>query len=193
MTDAEWALIEPHMPTQKVLGRPRKVQLREVVEALLYILRTACPWRLLPRDFPKRSSVQHYFYACQADRPLAGYRETKDATEHRGISTQSGLAISIGKAECRFVRPHRCAAKQSNDPDRRPVQQSRPDRQPVQGHPISVRDAQYRREWTKPAERAVQRDVDLRLHRSDATAGRRMRQQQPISARAALAPPRVRK
>ena len=37
MTDAEWALIEPHMPTQKVLGRPRKVQLREVVEALLYI------------------------------------------------------------------------------------------------------------------------------------------------------------
>ncbi len=65
MTDAEWALIEPHMPTQKVLGRPRKVQLREVVEALLYILRTACPWRLLPRDFPKRSSVQHYFYAWQ--------------------------------------------------------------------------------------------------------------------------------
>ena len=53
------------MPTQKVLQRPRKVQLRGVVEALLYILRTACPWRLLPRYFPKRSSVQHYFYASQ--------------------------------------------------------------------------------------------------------------------------------
>lgn len=46
MTDAEWTLIEPDMPMQKQLGRPRKVQLRKVVEALLYILRTACPWRL---------------------------------------------------------------------------------------------------------------------------------------------------
>jgi len=65
MTDREWALIEPHMPAPKPLGRPRKVLLREVVDALLYILRTACPWRLLPRDFPKRSTVQRYFYAWQ--------------------------------------------------------------------------------------------------------------------------------
>ena len=67
MTDAEWALIEPHMPTQKVLGRPRSVPLRGVVDALLYILRTACPWRLLPRDFPNRSTVQRYFDAWQAE------------------------------------------------------------------------------------------------------------------------------
>ena len=53
MTDTEWALIEPHMPAPKGLGRPRIVPLRGVVDALLYILRTACPWRLLPRDFPK--------------------------------------------------------------------------------------------------------------------------------------------
>ena len=67
MTDAEWALISPHLPGQKALGRPRIVALRGVVEALLYILRTACPWRLLPRDFPKRSTVQRYFYAWQAE------------------------------------------------------------------------------------------------------------------------------
>src|SRR6202030_1648016 len=67
MTDAEWALIEPHMPGQKALGRPRIVRLRGVVDALLYILRTACPWRLLPRDFPKRSTVQRYFYAWQTE------------------------------------------------------------------------------------------------------------------------------
>ena len=65
MTDAEWALIEPHMPAQKALGRPRVVALRGVVEALLYVLRTACPWRLLPGDFPNRSTVQRYFYAGQ--------------------------------------------------------------------------------------------------------------------------------
>lgn len=67
MTDAEWALIEPHLPAAKRLGRPRQVPLREVVAALLYLLRTASPWRLLPRDFPKRSTVQRYFYAWQAE------------------------------------------------------------------------------------------------------------------------------
>jgi transposase len=72
MTDAEWALIEPHLPAAKRLGRPRRVPLRAVVEALLYLLRTASPWRLLPRDFPNRSTVQRYFYAWQA----AGLWET---------------------------------------------------------------------------------------------------------------------
>ena len=66
MTDAEWALIEPHLPAAKRLGRPRRVPLRAVVEALLYLLRTASPWRLLPREFPNRSTVQRYFYAWQA-------------------------------------------------------------------------------------------------------------------------------
>jgi anaerobic selenocysteine-containing dehydrogenase len=50
-------------PPRARLGRPRKVDLRGVVEGLLYILRTACPWRLLPHDFPNRSTVQRYFYA----------------------------------------------------------------------------------------------------------------------------------
>ena len=58
MTDAEWAMVEPLMPAVKRLGRPRKVDLRGVVEGLLYILRTACPWRPLPHDFPNRSTVQ---------------------------------------------------------------------------------------------------------------------------------------
>jgi transposase len=72
MTDAEWALIEPLLPAAKRLGRPRCVALRAVVEALLDLLRTASPWRLLPHDFPNRSTVQRYFYAWQA----AGLWET---------------------------------------------------------------------------------------------------------------------
>ena len=67
MTDAEWATVEPFMPAVKRLGRPRKVDLRGVVEGLLYIPRTACPWRLLAHDFPNRSTVQRYFYAWQTD------------------------------------------------------------------------------------------------------------------------------
>jgi transposase len=61
LTDAEWALLAPHLPAPNRLGRPREVDLREVLNALLYLLRTGCPWRLLPREFPPRSAVFDYF------------------------------------------------------------------------------------------------------------------------------------
>ena len=67
LTDAEWMLIEPHMPPTKAVGRPRTTDLRDVVNALLYILRSGCPWRLLPKEFPPRSTVQRYFYAWRDD------------------------------------------------------------------------------------------------------------------------------
>ena len=52
LTDAEWALIAPHMPAAKRLGRPRETELRAVVDAILYLARTGCQWRMLPKDFP---------------------------------------------------------------------------------------------------------------------------------------------
>ena len=62
VTDAEWALIEPHMPAVKRLGRPRETELRAVLDAILYIARTGCQWRMLPKDFPPFTTVQGYFY-----------------------------------------------------------------------------------------------------------------------------------
>lgn len=62
MTDDEWALIEPHLPPIKRLGRPRTVNLREVVNAILYIAASGCAWRYLPKDFPPFTTVQFYFY-----------------------------------------------------------------------------------------------------------------------------------
>jgi transposase len=67
LTDAEWALIEPFLPPVKRTGRPRTTALREVVNAILYLLRAGCPWRMLPGDFPPRSTVQRYFYAWRDD------------------------------------------------------------------------------------------------------------------------------
>jgi transposase len=67
VSDAEWALIEPHLPAANRLGRPRTTDLREVVNALLYMNRTGCQWRMLPKDFPPRSTVQRYFYAWRED------------------------------------------------------------------------------------------------------------------------------
>src|SRR5215472_17405856 len=63
VTDGEWAVIEPQLPGKRPLGRPREVELRAVVDALLYIARTGCQWRQLPREFPPFTTVQHYFYA----------------------------------------------------------------------------------------------------------------------------------
>ena len=67
MTDREWALIAPFMPPRKMTGRPRTTDMRDVVDAILYMASTGCQWALLPNDFPPRSTVQRYFYDWQAD------------------------------------------------------------------------------------------------------------------------------
>jgi putative transposase len=61
-TDKEWDLLRPLLPKQGRMGRPRKVGLRVVLDAILYILATGCQWRALPKDFPPYSTVQYYFY-----------------------------------------------------------------------------------------------------------------------------------
>jgi putative transposase len=68
LKDEEWDVIAPFMPEPSYLGRPRKVDLREVVNAILYILATGCQWRALPKDFPPRSTVQGYFYRWRDDK-----------------------------------------------------------------------------------------------------------------------------
>ena len=62
LNDAEWALIAPLMPLPNRIGRPRKTDLREVVNALLYMASSGGAWRLLPKDFPPFSTVQKYFW-----------------------------------------------------------------------------------------------------------------------------------
>ena len=61
-TDAEWWLLRALLPAPSRVGRPRKVDLRLVINAILYILATGCQWRALPKEFPPRSTVQYYFY-----------------------------------------------------------------------------------------------------------------------------------
>ena len=59
LSDAEWSCIEPHLPTPKAPGRPRLHTLREVLDAIFYIVRSGCAWRLLPNDLelPARPST----------------------------------------------------------------------------------------------------------------------------------------
>jgi transposase len=66
VTNREWEYIAPFMPSPRRLGRPRKTDMREVMNALLYIASTGCQWRMLPKDFPPCSTVQRYFYEWRA-------------------------------------------------------------------------------------------------------------------------------
>ena len=52
LSDAEWAWLEPHLPAPKASGRPRVYPLREILNAIFYLVRSGCSWRLLPHDFP---------------------------------------------------------------------------------------------------------------------------------------------
>ena len=58
--DAQWKLIEPHIPPAKPGGRPRSADMREVVYGILYVVRSGCAWRLLPHDLPPWSTVYDY-------------------------------------------------------------------------------------------------------------------------------------
>lgn len=62
LTDQEWAVIEGHLAPPARTGRPRKTALREVVNAIHYLLATGCQWRALPKEFPPFTTVQNYYY-----------------------------------------------------------------------------------------------------------------------------------
>jgi transposase len=67
LTDAEWAILEPLLPPRGKLGRPPVWDYRQIVEAILYLLRGGLPWRMLPPGlFPPMTTVQHYFYRWSA-------------------------------------------------------------------------------------------------------------------------------
>ncbi len=95
LTDAEWALIEPLMPVPNRIGRPRKTDLREVVNALLYMASSGGAWRLLPKDFPPFSTVQKYFWRWRDEGLLrainnelvmaAREREGREASPSAGV------------------------------------------------------------------------------------------------------------
>jgi putative transposase len=75
LTDEQWALVEPLIPVYPG-GRPRKTNLRDVLDAIFYILRTGCPGRYLPKDFPPKSTVWGYFDAWRPNGTLDGIHDT---------------------------------------------------------------------------------------------------------------------
>ena len=61
MTDAEWDILKDYIPKANGGGRPRSADMREVLNAIFYVLKTGCQWHMLPREFPAKGTVYHYF------------------------------------------------------------------------------------------------------------------------------------
>jgi transposase len=70
MTDEEWALVAPLIPPAKRGGRRREVNVREIVNAMFYVLWTGCQWKALPKDFPPKSTVHWYLMLWNWDGTL---------------------------------------------------------------------------------------------------------------------------
>ena len=61
LTDAEWVILKPLIPPEKPGGRPRAVDRRAVLNGIFDVLRSGCAWRMIPRDYPPKSTVYVYF------------------------------------------------------------------------------------------------------------------------------------
>ena len=61
LSDAEFACLDPLLPPPRIVGRPRLHPLREVLNAIFYVVRSGCAWRLLPHEFPPWQTAYHYF------------------------------------------------------------------------------------------------------------------------------------
>ncbi len=94
LSDEQWARLEPLLPPAKPGGRPRTVSLRAVLNALLYVLRSGCAWRMLPHDFPPWGTVYTYLRNGRKDgtwerihetlRPQVRQAEGRDPTPSAG-------------------------------------------------------------------------------------------------------------
>ncbi len=67
LSDAEWSYLEPHLPAPNERGRPRVRSYRKILNAIFYLLKTGCQWRMLPREFPPFKTVFHYFRQWRLD------------------------------------------------------------------------------------------------------------------------------
>jgi putative transposase len=108
-TDAQWEIIQALIPPQKGAGRPRKVDLRRIVDAIFYISRSGCQYRMLPLDFPPWETVYYYFRKWQKDGtlerihdPLRELVRAQDRpTERTTASVDSQSTDSAGTQEDR--------------------------------------------------------------------------------------------
>ena len=103
LTDAEWTLIASMIPPAKRGGRPRDVDVREVLNAIFYVLSTGCQWKALPKDLPPKSTAHHYFTLWDWDGTLerihhALYVAAREQAGREASPTAAIIDSQSGKA-----------------------------------------------------------------------------------------------
>ena len=95
LTDAEWALVAPLVPPAKRGGRKRDVDVREIFNAIFYVLWTGCQWKALPKDLPPKSTVHWYFMLWRWDGTLQRVHHALYVAvrEHEGREASPTAAI----------------------------------------------------------------------------------------------------
>lgn len=95
LTNAEWALVEPMIRPAKRGGRRRSVDVREVLNAIFYVLSTGCQWNALPRDLPPKSTVYDYLDLWDWDGTLERIHDALyvEARERAGRKASPSMAI----------------------------------------------------------------------------------------------------
>jgi putative transposase len=94
LSDDQWKLVEPLIPKAKTGGRPRTVDMREVLNGVLYMLRGGCAWRLLPHDFPAWNTVYYYFWLYRRE---GEWERIHDALRDQ-VRKQEGREVSPSAA-----------------------------------------------------------------------------------------------
>jgi putative transposase len=96
LTDAQWTILEPLVPASKQGGRPRTVDMREIINTILYLNRTGCQWDMLPHDLLPKSTVYEYFAQWRDDGTWAKFVDAlrvQVRTEEGREATPSAMCI----------------------------------------------------------------------------------------------------
>lgn len=102
LSDAEWAMLEPLVPTAKPGGRPCTHPRREIVDAIFYVLRTGCQWRALPHDLPPWGTVWWYFRRWRDDgtwEAINAALRTRERVRHGREPTPSAAILDSQSAK----------------------------------------------------------------------------------------------
>lgn len=95
LTDEQWKIMSLLLPSSAPTGRPRRLSLREITDAILYIVRAGCAWRLLPHDFPAWQSVYYYFDKWKKDGTWERIHNTlfRETRIHEGHEAEPSVGI----------------------------------------------------------------------------------------------------
>ena len=95
LTDAEWVVIEPHLPPAHGTGRPRSWPMREIVNGIFYVMRAGCPWRLLPSDLPPWGTIYRWFAKFRDDGLLEKINHSLVMADRERVGREASLSGAI--------------------------------------------------------------------------------------------------